>query len=520
MTMYSKRGGAWRLVGSILLGLAVSGCSQEGPSVDPPGSSGGTSLSTNHEHETAEETCFICDAAKREPGRLWCTEHARYEDRCWDCQPQLEEPGRLYCEEHGLYEDECHLCRPAIGGGSEDKQGARLEKPSKAPPDLFCKEHQVPEAECGICQPQLSAELMPGDELKVRFESPEAAAKAGIETVAALQATSQASTPAFCEVAYNENALARITPLAPGIVRKVLVDVGEDVVAGDVLVELHSAEVAGAKAELISAIVNLELNEVAHDRERLLAEKNISSDKEVQEAEAACKLAELTLGTARQRLLNFGLTGAEVARVEEDRDTAALLLVRAPFDGTLIARNAVVGELVQPGESVFSLADLSAMWVTLSIPADRAGMVRKGLEVEATFSGFPGRVIRGEITWVDTSIDERSRMLQARAVVDNADRRLSAGMFGDAKVLVADARSVVDIPVGAVQRFEDEPYVFVKLEDDLYSLRRVAMLDRPQTGTVAVVRGLRANEPVVATGAFTVMSEFLKSRLGAGCVDD
>ncbi len=477
--------------------------------------------SDGHRHDTPGESCFICDATKRDAGRLWCREHARYEDRCWICQPQLEEKGRPYCKEHSLYEDECFLCHPEL---KEEKAGgqksSKLDHPGDTSPGLFCKEHQVPEIDCGICQPQRTAELEPGDELKVRFESARAASKAGIETVMAQPATAQASVSAICEVSYNQNALARITPLAAGIVRKVLVDVGEDLEAGDVLVELHSAEVASAKAAFVSAVVDLDLKEVACKREQRLAKKKISSDKEVQEADAACKTAELTLSTARQRLLNYGFTPEEVAVIEKKRDTSANLLVRAPYDGTLIERSAVVGEAVQPGESLFSLADLSSMWLSLSIPADRAGFIRKGLSVEATFHGLPGDMVRGEITWVDTSIDEKSRMLRARAVVSNAERRLNAGMFGDTLVFVSGAEDAVDVPREAIQRFEKKPYVFVKLEDDLYSLRRVAMVEHPSKDTVAVIEGLRANESVVATGAFTVMSEFLKSRLGAGCVDD
>ena len=528
MMSTTKRDGPWLLAGLLLLGLALSGCGESsstggtgGPSsADPSNSSSDNAASVGHRHDTPGETCFICDKTKREPGRLWCSEHARYEDRCWECQPQLEEPGRLYCQEHGLYEDECFLCHPELKGDPEDEQSSNSQRPTEVSPALFCREHQVPEAECGICQPQRTAELEPGGELKVRFESPRAAAKAGVQTVPARQATVQASIPAFCEVTYDENALAHITPLAPGIVRKVQVDVGADVKAGDVLVEVHSMEVASAKAAFVSAVVDFDLKEVACNREQRLAKKNIASEKDVQEADAACKTAELALGSARQRLQNYGFTAKEVAAVEKDRDTSAVLFVRAPYDGTLVERSAVVGEAVHPGESVFSLADLSSMWLSHSIPADRAGLIRKGLSVEATFSGLSRDVVRGEITWVNTSIDERSRMLRARAVVSNGDRKLSAGMFGDARVFVADARSAVDVPREAIQRFENKLYVFVKLEDDLYSLRRVATVEGPSRDMVAVVEGLRANEPVVATGAFTVMSEFLKSRLGAGCVDD
>ena len=68
-----------------------------------------TDLAVGHKHERAGETCFICDAALRDKGRLWCKEHSRYEDRCWLCHPELEDKNRLYCKEHGLYEDECFL---------------------------------------------------------------------------------------------------------------------------------------------------------------------------------------------------------------------------------------------------------------------------------------------------------------------------------------------------------------------------------------------------------------------------
>ncbi len=117
-----------------------------------------------HGH-SADETCFICDPAKRDAGRLWCSEHARYEDRCWICQPQLEDADRAYCEEHFLYEDECHLCNPALLGdasATSSRDGA---------PALFCHEHGVDEIECGICQPQLAGTLEAGESLLVRMPS-------------------------------------------------------------------------------------------------------------------------------------------------------------------------------------------------------------------------------------------------------------------------------------------------------------------------------------------------------------
>jgi len=487
--------------------------------VEAEAESGGVTT-VAHRHDTPGETCFVCDAAKRDAGRLWCAEHDRYEDRCWLCHPELEEQGRLWCDEHNLYEDECHLCRPDAHADDEKSSKAAPQRQGAAPV-LMCNEHRVPEEACGICQPQLAAGLNPGGELRVRFESIQSASKAGIRTSAAGATEAQSSIPAFCEVTYNENELARITPLAPAIVRRVLVDVGADVKAGDALAELHSAEVAGAKSAFISAVVDLHLKEVARERERRLAEKKISSEKEVMEAEAACRTADLTLSTTRQRLLNLGFTIQEVETISEQLDSSATLLVRAPYDGTIVERKAVVGEAVAPGADLFTLANLGTMWFSLSIPADKARFIESGLTVEATFGGRAGDEFTGTLTWVNTSIDERTRMLKARAVVDNAARTLMAGMFGDARVLLGEAGAAVSVPPDAVQRYEKQSYVFVKIEDDLYSLRRVALVEgSPFDGQVAVTAGLAPNEQVVTQGAFTVMSELLKSRLGAGCADD
>jgi membrane fusion protein, heavy metal efflux system len=508
---------SWLLIGALLV-FGIVSCGKPSSGDAESDSSDRVTTQSGHSHATASETCFICDDTKRESGRLWCKEHARYEDRCWECQPQLEEKDRLFCEEHSLYEDECFLCHPELEIETDQPMNSKVER-AAGPGDLFCFEHRVPEVECGICQPQRAATLEPGHELKVRFDSSRSATKAGIATVLARTSTVQASLSAYCEVSYDQNSLVRITPLADGIVSKVLVDLGQDVEVGDALIELNSAEVARAKAAFVSAVVDLDLKEAASQREERLAKKNISSEKEVQEADAAHQTAQLVLDETRQRLVNYGFNLEDIAAIERNRDTSALLVVRAPFDGTLIDRDVVLGQAARPGDTLFSLADLGSMWLSLSLPTDVSGLIRIGLEVEADFPSL-ATSFRGEVTWVDTAIDEKSRMLRARAVVRNADRELRSGMFGDARIFISDELSSVDVPKEAIQVFEGHPYVFVKLEDDLFSLRRIVTVERPSRTMASVVEGLRADELVVATGGFTVMSEFLKSRLGAGCVDD
>ncbi|MEE9269900.1 MAG: efflux RND transporter periplasmic adaptor subunit, partial [Candidatus Krumholzibacteria bacterium] len=191
-------------------------------------------------HGVAASQCFICDAALREPGRLWCREHARYEDRCFECHPELRDTNRLYCEEHGLYEDECFLCHPElkIDEASADPPATGLDL-AKANA-LFCNEHNVPEVECGICQPALADNLQPGQGLKIRLPSIASETKANIVAKHPQRGPARSSVHAVGELGFNLNRLGHITPLTDGVVRRVHVDLGQEVRRGQVLAELTS----------------------------------------------------------------------------------------------------------------------------------------------------------------------------------------------------------------------------------------------------------------------------------------
>lgn len=467
-------------------------------------------------HDVSKDVCYICDPAKREKGRLWCREHNRYEDRCWLCQPQLEEKDRLYCEEHFLYEDECFYCDPDRAGHGT-QQGASKQSDATV---LWCKEHDVAEMECGICQPQLAVDLQPGDSMKVRFASAESSLKAGITTAYPAEGIAQQSVSAFFEVSYNRNKLALVTPLADGIVRVVHADVGQHVQKGDVLVEISSDEVAAAKAEFLTSRVNQRIAEAAYQREKKLKEEKISATRDFLEAEATHEVAQLKSKMARQKLLNLGFSAEEITQIAKEQDSSSIIRLRAPFAGTLVAREAVVGEAVSEGKALFKVTDLSTLWLDLSVSPEHADSVQVGQIVTARFDGGPeGVEYTGVVTWVDAAIDTRNRMLKARAEIKNPQGTIRQGMFGHAELALTSSGNAVLLPSDAIQHHEGRPYVFVKEAPDLYALRHVR-LGQSGGDTIAVTEGLSPDELVVTEGAFIAMSEFLKSRLGAGCVDD
>ena len=476
-------------------------------------------------HQLAVADCFMCDPALREAGRLWCAEHDRYEDRCFICHPEIKEANRLWCAEHNLYEDECIFCHPELkkAKAAPDSQQAasngKLESKPVAANGLQCKEHGVPERVCGICHPNLAGALQPGEGLQIRFESSQSTAKAGVQLARPTPGKPLSNLTFLCRVSYNQNQFARITPLASGVVQRVFVDVGAAVTKGQSLVEIASPEIARAKSEYLTVLANEALKETAFKRkEELMAEK-IAAQQDYEQARTEYELAKNTTAAARQQLLNYGFTADEMAKIVETRSSSSTLRVLAPFSGAIIDRNVVIGEAAQPGDMMLTLADLSSMWLELSIPEDRMMHVAVGNVVEATFDAMPGASVRGRLTWLAAGLDEKNRMLKARAVVANPGAKLKHGMFGQVRVVSERTLTGLYVPVESVHRFENKPFVFTKIADDLFEVRRVD-LGGKNGERIEILAGLSPNDQVVAVHSFTIKSEFLKARLGAGCVDE
>ncbi len=492
-----------------------------------------------NEHSVYEDECLICHpelanqkeeqtSQERDPNRLWCNEHSVYEDECTICHPELEnskktsmidsrDPNRLWCKEHNLYEDECTICHPEIIKLMQPEKEMLEAQSQSALAGLFCNEHQLPEIECGICQPELAAKLQPGKGMKIRFASAESSRMAGVRTGKPQMGSALQELGFPCEVRFNQNQVAHISPLADGVIRRVHVELGDTVTEGQLLVEVASNQIAKAKSEYLKAIDQEHLKKLTYEREKNLHEKNITAKQEFEQAEAEYQVAKTETLTARQQLLNYGLTEEDIEQVRTQRSTSSTLKVRAPFDGTVVEKEAVLGESVAAGQAVFELVDLSSMWIDLSIPESHISHVRIGSPMQAEFPSLPDNQIVGNVTWISPQIDAQSRMLKIRAEVDNPNRVLKQGLFGQARLLSGDERHRLLVPNEAVQRVDGNPFVFARQDNDLYELRRVALGSRTNQ-MVEIVQGLSTEEEIVIDNSFVLKSELLKSRMGAGCV--
>lgn len=375
-----------------------------------------------------------------------------------------------------------------------------------------CPEHGIPEVEDALCQPQLMDSLRPGQGLKVRLATPEAAAKIGV-SVSTPQPAGEAGTPLPGQVVFNRNRLARLTPPLSGVVKKLHVSLGEQVKAGQVLVEVAAPEVAALRAALASAQSRQQLAEANYLREQELFAKGVSSRLEYEQAEAERRQA-LSAGVqARQQLQDHGVDAAALKGM-----TGSTLMLRAPFAGTITEISSIAGEAVSPQSPLLTLTDLSTLWVELSAPEDRLLELQPGVGVNLAFVSLPGRGFSGQVFWVAPALDDKTRMLKALATVDNSAGLLRSGLFGEARLAGTSSASALSVPVAALQTIDGQPYLFIELERDLFELRRVETGGR-QRGAVLITLGLTPADRVVTAQGFALKSELLKSRLGASCAD-
>lgn len=384
--------------------------------------------------------------------------------------------------------------------------------------DELCPEHQVIESECALCQGSHLAELQPGEGMKVRLGTLEAAAKAGIRLTRPQQISLAAGVDVPGRAVFNRTKLATIAPLATGVVLRVPVQPGSTVAKGDVLAEVAMAEVARLQAELSGALARLAQAEADYLREKDLLERGITSRQEFQQAEAEYRVLQSLSEQHRQQLRQFGLSTRDIDRLMQSPEASTTLALRAPFNGVVTEVRTAAGENIQAGSPLFTVADLDTLWIELAIPEARIAQAQPGAAVQARFDGLPGAVFSGRLFQVGAQVDERSRTLTALAEVPNPDHRLKAGMYGNVRLLEGAEGLNLTIPAEAVQHIDGFPYVFIQEDADLFELRRIAT-GAQQSGLVVVAAGLQVDEQVVSRQGFALKSEVLKARLGASCAD-
>jgi len=338
----------------------------------------------------------------------------------------------------------------------------------------------------------------------VRLDSA-ALAAAGIE-VGVADAVTTATLPVTGTITYDANRVSHIGPRTDGRIVALRADIGDRVKRGQVLAVLESPEVGALRAELHQAEALVGIARENYQREKRLEEQGISSRKELLEAEAELRRAQAAALSAGERLRALGAGHGEGGQ----------FAITAPFDGVVVEKHARLGEVASPSDRLFTVADLSRVWIELDIYERDLSRVAVGQPVAVTTAAYPGRTFPGRIVYLGDVLDPERRTVRARVEIPNTGRALKPGMFAKATIQVGGGGApLVVVPQDAVQEIDGRQVVFVPGER-AGEFRPVPVeVGQPlDGGRVAVLSGLAPGSRLVVSGAFLLKSELAKGEIG------
>lgn len=459
----------------------------------------------------------------------WCSEHLVPASRCVECRDGLmPKPAEFgFCRTHGVAE--CVICHPELAQVSGE-------------PGLPA--YDTTHALALVARPENNSRNML-HQRRVQFASSTSAEKSGVEVDVVQERNMIDAVAANGEIQFDPTRVAHLSSRASGSVAHVYKIVGDTVEPGDVLALVDVAAVGKAKSDLLQAIVERELRRTNH--QRLKAAGIGVAGIAVTEAKAALDEAEVAFISARQALVNLGLEVPEefdetnATKIADDlrflgippavlaslpvgTKSANLYAVRAPYEGVVVASDSVLGEVVDATDVLFTVADPRRMWLVLSVPQEDARYVARDLPV--LFRTDDGaQQAAGRISWVSSTIDERTRTLQARVVLDNATGALKDKTFGTGRIVLREEPRAVVVPRDAVQSTGDATFVFVRDRDYLkdgapkvFHVRQVRTGARDATH-VELLAGVLAGEVIAAKGSNVILAQLLRGNLGAACCE-
>ncbi|AMV70616.1 RND family efflux pump membrane fusion protein [Desulfuromonas sp. DDH964] len=352
-----------------------------------------------------------------------------------------------------------------------------------------------------------------GGEEVVRL-SPEELKEFGIEVATAGPGRLDQYAELPGEIVLNADRLAHVVPRVPGIVREVRRTVGDAVNTGELLAVIESRELADAKAAFLAAAEREKLALANFDREERLWRKKISSEQEYLDARRALAEARIARNSAEQQLHALGFSEDYLKSLPEHPDaTYTRFEIRAPFAGTITEKHLALGENAKSDAEVFTIADLSSVWVDINVYQKDLTLIRQGQTVVIEIGhGIPQ--VSGKIAWVGPLVGEATRTAKARVVLANPEGTLRPGLFVTARVAVGNTAAGIVVPKSALQTFEERNVVFVQDEDGFEP--RPVELGQKNANQVEILSGLEAGQTYVSQGAFTLKAQLSKGAFGDG----
>lgn len=323
----------------------------------------------------------------------------------------------------------------------------------------------------------------------------------GIEVATVGPARIKTALQLHGEIRLNEDRTVHVVPRLSGLVESVSVNAGDRVRRGQVLAVLSSQLLADQRSELLGAQKRLSLARTTFEREKTLWEGKISAEQDYLQARTALQEAEISEQSARQKLASLGAVTSASGNLTR-------LEVRAPIDGVITDKQISVGEVVKEDANVFVVADLSTVWVEMTVYAKDLNAVKVGQAASVKASAFDAQA-SGTLSYVGSLVGEQTRAAKARVVLPNPQGLWRPGLPVNVELTAAEVEVPLAISAEAVQTLRDWTVVFGRYGDQFEA--RPVTLGRSDGRLVEVLSGLQAGERYAAKNSYLIKADIGKS---------
>jgi cobalt-zinc-cadmium efflux system membrane fusion protein len=337
--------------------------------------------------------------------------------------------------------------------------------------------------------------------------SAEEAQRAGLKVETLAQQAFADAITVTATIRPNQDRIARVAPRVEGRIVQVTANLGAQVKAGQALAMLDSLAIGEAQSALLQAQSSQRVAQADFKRAESLVADEIIPQRDFLRAKAELEKASGELRSAQNRLRLLG------GSARSDGAANSTFALTSPLAGTVIQKKAIVGELGTPSDALFTVADLSKVWIEANLTEDTLSKVRVGSAATVTVTAYPGERFAGRVTYLASLLDKDSRTVPARIEVENKDGRLKPEMFATATIETNGAkREVLSVPDAAILLLQGQPTIFVQ-EHGGYEPRAIEPGDK-LSGRTVIKSGVAAGEKVVTAGAYALKARLLKSQIG------
>lgn len=308
-----------------------------------------------------------------------------------------------------------------------------------------------------------------------------------------------------------EQRMAKIGAPVTGRITDIDAVLGQQVKQGQALATLNSTELAQNQLVYIKALQQIDLQTKAVERARVLLEADVISKAELQRREVELSAAKADLNAAGDQLQVLGMTSQGVANLLKTSKMHSFSTVTARISGTVISRNINLGQVVQPADELFIIADLSKVYAVAEVPERQIDLIEKGQEVDVLIPSINQKPIKGKLVYISDIVNPETRTVMVRSELSNSVGEIKPDMLVS---MLVQSKPIpkLSVPVKSIVRQNDKNYVFVQISANKYRLREVIVGD-DYNGMLTIVSGVEEGETIVAEGAFHLNNERKRKEL-------